>query len=127
MYKLYLISTEGYKNAEFDAKIVKKTGKIWVIKKDVGSGMGVKNISVSVLKEIHGVLETKSPTKKQTSEYKITERKLYEKFDNISEEKLNTKSNKIIYMRNDVVTTIIKRCRGEKKRGIRAIVGFKKN
>ena len=108
MYKMYLISAEGYKNAEVDAKIARKTGEIWVNIKDVGSGMGVKNISDLVLKEIHGVLETKNPTKNQTIKYKITERELYEKFDNLSEEELKTKSNKIIYVRIDVMTTIIK-------------------
>ena len=46
----------------------------------------------------------------------MTERKIYEKFDNLSEEELNTKSNKTIYARNDVMTNVIKRCRGEKKR-----------
>ena len=51
MYKMYLISAEGYKNAEVDAKIVRKTGEIWVSMKDVGSGMGVKNISDLVLKK----------------------------------------------------------------------------
>ena len=30
------------------------------------------------------------------------------------------------YVRNDVMTTIIKRCRGEKTRRIRAIDGFRK-
>ena len=54
--------------------------------KYVGSGMGVKNISNLVLKEIHGVLETKNPIKEQISECKITERELYEKFDNLREE-----------------------------------------
>ena len=42
MYKIYLISAEGYKNAEVDAKIVRKTGEIWVSMKDVGSGMDIK-------------------------------------------------------------------------------------
>ena len=51
MYKMYLISAEGYRNAEVDAKIVRKTGEIWVSMKDVGSGMGVKNISDLVLKK----------------------------------------------------------------------------
>ena len=36
--------------------------------KDVGSGMGVKNISDLVLKEIYGICETKNPTKKQFKE-----------------------------------------------------------
>ena len=54
--------------------------------------------------------------RKLTNTKKITERRIYEKFDNLSEEELNTKSNKTIYATNDVMTTVIKRCRGEKKR-----------
>ena len=58
----------------------------------------------------------------------MTERYIFEKFDNLSEKELNSKSNKNVYVKNVVVTAIIKRCRGEKKRGIRAIDGFiKKN
>ena len=44
--------------------------------KDVGSGVGVKNISDLVLKEICGVLETKNPTKEQINKYKMTEREI---------------------------------------------------
>ena len=125
MYKMYLISAEGYKNAEVDAKIVRKTGEIWVSMKDVGSGMDVKNISDLVLKEIYGICERKNPTKKQANEYKMTKREIYKKFTNLSEKELNAKNNKKTYVRNDVMTTIIKRCRGEKTRGIRAIDGFR--
>ena len=120
------MSAEGYKNAEADAKIVRKTGEIWASMKDVTIGMGVKNLSDLVLKESSGILKTKNPTKEQISEYKITEGELYETFDNLSEEELNAKSNKIVYIRNDVMTTIIKRCRGKKKRGTREIDGFRK-
>ena len=67
MYKMHLISAGGYKNAEDGAKIVRKTGEIWVSMKDVGSGMGVKNISDLVLKELRGALKTKNPTKEQIS------------------------------------------------------------
>ena len=123
---MYQISAEGYKNAEVDAKTVRKTVEIWVSMKYFGSGMGVKNISDLVLKELRGVLNTKNPTKEQISEYKITERELYEKFDNLSKEELNAKSNKTAYVRNDIMTTIIKCCRGKKKRGIRAIDEFRK-
>ena len=35
--------------------------------KDVGSGIGVKNISDLVLKETYGICERKNPTKKKTS------------------------------------------------------------
>ena len=56
----------------------------------------------------------------------MTEREIYEKFGNLSEGELNTKSNKNIQVRNNVMTTIIKRCRGEKKRSITTIDGFRK-
>ena len=125
MYKMYLISPEGYRNAEVDAKIGRKTDEIWVSMKDVGSGISIKNISDLVLKKIHGVLGTKNLTKEQISEYKITERELHEKFDNLSEEELNTKIDKTVYIRNDVIATITKCSRSEKKRGIKAIDGFR--
>ena len=56
----------------------------------------------------------------------MTERVIYENFGNLSKDELNTKSNKNIYRRNDVMITIIKRRRGEKKRGITTIDGFRK-
>ena len=56
----------------------------------------------------------------------MTEKEIYKKFSNLSEDELNTKSNKNIYVRNNVMTNIFKHCRGEKKRGIRAIDGFRK-
>ena len=45
----------------------------------------------------------------------MTKTEIYKKFGNLSEDELNTKSNKSIYVRNDVMTTIIKRCRGKKE------------
>ena len=68
-----------------------------------------------VLKEIYGICETKNPSKEQVNEYKMTKREIYKKFTNLSEKELNTKNNKEAYVRNDVMTTVIKRCRGEKK------------
>ena len=56
----------------------------------------------------------------------MTEREIYEKFDNLSEDEVNTKSNKNVYVRNNVMTNNIKHCRNEKKRGIRAIDRFRK-
>ena len=126
MYKMYLISADGYKNANVEFQTIKITSEIWVSMKDLGSSIGVKNISDLVLKEIYGICETKNPTKEQVNEYKMTERKIYKKFDNLSQKELNTKNNKNAYIRNDVMTTIIKRCRGEKTRDIRAIDGFRK-
>ena len=45
--------------------------------KDVGSGIGVKSISDLVLKEIHGICNTKNPTKGKVDEYKLTKREIY--------------------------------------------------
>ena len=105
---MYLISAEGYKNVNVEFLTIKTTSEIWVNIKDVGSGIGVRNISDLVLKEIYGICETKNSTKKQVNEYKMTKREIYKKFDNLSEKKLNTKNNKKVYVRNDVMTTIIK-------------------
>ena len=104
---------------------IETTSKIWVSIKDVGSGIGVKNISDLVLKEIYGICQTENPTKEQFNEYKMTKREIYKTFTNLSEKVLNKKIIKKAYARNDVITTAIKHCRGEKTRGIRAIDGFR--
>ena len=116
---MYLISAEGYKNANVAFLIIKTTSEIWVSMKDVGSGIGVENISDSVLKEIYGICETKNPSEEQVNEHKMTKKQIYKKFTNLSQEKLNTITNKKTYVKNDVMTTV------EKTRGIRAIVEFR--
>ena len=72
---MYLISAERYKNANVAFLTIKTTNEIWVSMKDVGSGIGVKNISDLVLKEIYGICETKNPSKEQVNEYKMTKKK----------------------------------------------------
>ena len=42
MYKMLLISAEGYKNADVGFLTIKVPSEIWVSMKDVGSGIGVK-------------------------------------------------------------------------------------
>ena len=69
-----------------------------------------------VLKEIKGIYEKKKLTKKEIKNYKMTVREIYEKFANLSEDKLNEMSNKNIYVKNTIMTNIIKHCRGQKKR-----------
>ena len=112
---MYLISAEGHKNTCVRFLKVRKTGKIWSCTKDIGSSPGVKNISDLVLKEIYGNCGEKNFTKEKIKNYKIREREIYGKFNNLSEDELNTKSNKNIYIRNDVIANIIKHCRVEKK------------
>ena len=91
MYKLYLISAEGYKNANVEFWTIKTTSEIWVSMKDVGSNIGVKNISDLVLKEIYGICETKHPSKEQVNEYKMTEREIYTKFTNFVSRRIKYK------------------------------------
>ena len=112
---MYLISAERYKNANVEFSTIKPTSEIWVSMKDVGSGIGVKNILDLVLKEIYGICETKNPSKEQVNEHKLTKKQIYKKFTNLSQGKLNTINNKKTYIKNNVMTTIIKRCRGEEK------------
>ena len=113
---MYLIWVEGYKNAGIYILLTKKPGKIWVSIKNVHIGFGIKNISDPILKEIYGIYETKDLTKKQIRKYKMTERKIFEKYANLSEDELSEKSNKNVYAKNDVMTTVVELCRCEKKR-----------
>ena len=46
----------------------------------------------------------------------MTEREFFEKYDNLSETELNKKDNKKVYVRNDVIISVIVHCRGEKKK-----------
>ena len=110
---MYLISTKGYQNANVHCLRIRKTDKIWVGMKDVGAGLGVKSISDLVLKEIYGIYEKRKLTKEETKRYKMTERDIFKKYDNLSE--LNIKSNKNVFVKNIVMTNIIKHCRSEKK------------
>ena len=57
---MYLISAKGYTNAGVHFLKIRKTDEIWVSMKDCGSGLGVKNISDLVLKEIYGIYEKKN-------------------------------------------------------------------
>ena len=67
----------------------------------------------------------KNLTQEQIKKHKMTEREVFEKYDNLTKDKLNTKIHQNVYVRNDVMTTVIKSCRGKKK-GIRKIDGLRK-
>ena len=45
----------------------------------------------------------------------MTEKEIFEKYANLSENELNAKNIKNVYAKKDVVTTFIKRCRSEQK------------
>ena len=89
--------------------------------KNLQDGLGVQNIFDLVLKEICSIYKTKNPTEDQIKKHRMTEREIFEKYDNLSENELNAKTNKDVYAKRDVMTTVIKRCRGERK-----IDGFRK-
>ena len=107
---MYLISAEGCRNAGVCIFKIRKTNEIWPSMKDSGKGLGIKNISDLVLKERYGIYGKRKLTKEEITNYKMTEREIYEKFDNLSKEELNTKSNKNVYIKNKVMTNIIKHC-----------------
>ena len=45
----------------------------------------------------------------------MTKREIYEKYDDLIENELNKKSNKKVYVKNNIMTFVIKQCRGKKK------------
>ena len=112
---MYLIPAEGYKVAGVQILIIKK-GEIWASMKDVHAGLGLENMSDPVLKQIYGIYKTKTVTKEQIRKNKMTERKIFKIFNNLTKDKLNTKNNKNVYVRNDVMTTTMKPFRGKKKK-----------
>ena len=114
---MYLISAKEYENAGVLLLMKQETGIIWATMKNVQDGLGVHNIFDLALKKIYSIYKTKNPTKDQIKKYKMTEREIFEKYANLRENELNTKNNKEVYTKNDVMTTVIKHCTGEKKRG----------
>ena len=99
-----LISAEGYKNAGVNFLKIKKTDELWISIKDVGNGLGVKNISDVVLKEIYGIYQKRKLTKEEIKCFKITEKEIFKKFDNLNKDELNTKNNKNVnFLRKKVL------------------------
>ena len=113
-----LISIEGYENANVIC-LKNKNGDLWVIMKNVKDGLGVKNISDLVLKEIYGAYEKKKLTKEETKCFKMTEKEIFKKFGKLSNNELDKLCNKSVFVKNTIMTRIIKHCKGEKKRGIK--------
>ena len=120
-----LISIEGYENANVIC-LKNKNGNLWVIMKNVKDGLVVKNMSDLVLNEIYGAHGKKTLTKEEIKCYKVTEREFFKTFYDYDEDSLNTKSNKNIFVKNTIMTNIIKNCKGEKKRGVRSAESFRR-
>ena len=70
--------------------------------KNVQNDSGVKNIFDLNLKEVNGRYETENLRHehiKKKKESKMTKRESFEKYDSFSENELNTKSNKEVYVK----------------------------
>ena len=65
-----------------------------------------------ILKEIYLIYKTKNLRNKQIRKYKMTEKEIFE----IRKDELSEKSNKNVYVKNDAMSTVIKRYRFEKKK-----------
>ena len=62
--------------------------------KNVDDCLDVQNTFDLVLKEIYSIYKTKKLTKEQIKKYKMSEREIFEKNDDLSENELNTNNNK---------------------------------
>ena len=79
IYKMVNISVKNYQNARVYIIITPNRELFWVKMIDVQRGLGIKNKSYTVKKEIHGIFENKNPTEKQIRKYKRSEKEFDEK------------------------------------------------
>ena len=73
------ISVENYKNAGVYIIPIPNEELFWAGMTDVQIRLGIKNMSNFVKKKIHGLFETKNPTKEQIEKYKKSRKELDEK------------------------------------------------
>ena len=73
------VTVKNYQNARVYIIIIPNRELFWVRMIDVQGGLGIKNKSDTVKKEIHGMFENKNPTEKQIRKYKRSEREFDEK------------------------------------------------
>ena len=69
-----------------------------------------------ILKEIYFKYERKNLTDNEIKKYKMTEREVFQKYDNLSEHELNNQNDKEVSVRINVITSVTVNCTGEKKR-----------
>ena len=96
------ISVKNYTDAKVCTIKIGNKKLCWVKMNDVQNGLGVKNMPDLVRKEIHGIFESKNPTKDQVKKQKRRENELD-----------NNSNATFVYVRSDLVSRIIKNCRGE--------------
>ena len=113
-----LISAKSYENAKVHAIQVKND--LWISMKDVGNGLGVKNISDLVLEEKYGAYEKKKVTKEEIKCFKMTEREIFKAFGKLSNNELDKLCSKSVFVRNTIMTNTINLCKGGKKKRYKA-------
>ena len=69
-----------------------------------------------ILKEIYFKYERKNLTDNEIKKYKMTEREVFQKYDNLSEHELNNQNDKEVSVRINVITSVTVNCTGEKMR-----------
>ena len=57
----------------------------------------------------------------------MTEREIFENIGKLSNNELDNLCNRSVFVKNTIMTNIIKHCRGEKKRGIKKLTDLEKN
>ena len=95
------ISFENYNNTGLHIMKIGNGRSFWLIMIDVQKGLCIKNISDLVRKKIHDTFTTKNSAKEQIRKYKRSEKEWFD-------------YEFYIYFRSDLMSRIIKNCRGEK-------------
>ena len=91
------IRVEKYPNAKVCTIKVSSKKIFWVRMYDVQEGIGVKNMSDLVRKEIRGIFRSKNPIKDQIKKYKRREKELD-----------HNSTATFVYVRSDLMSKIIK-------------------
>ena len=65
MYKVVVITIENCTNAKVHTIKVENRELFWIKMIDIQNGLGLKNMTDLVRKEIHGIFETNNPTEEQ--------------------------------------------------------------
>ena len=91
---MVVITVQAYAKAEVHTIKVGNRELFWVKMIDVQKGLGLKNISHLVRKQIQGMYGTKCPTEEQKRKYIKTEEELT---------KQDTDDSKIKYARSDLI------------------------
>ena len=92
------ISVTEFMNAKVHIITIDNRRLLWVEMHEVYEGLGIKNISDLVRKEIHCIFEIKNPSKDQIRRYKRPEKEWFS--DDI-----------YAYVRSDLILKLIKNCR----------------